>query len=166
MTTECLSLGNSHAYPDPRCKLFKDALTLLLQETSLPLRLPHPLPHTLHLQVPEIRPRIRVRCLAKVEGAAQPEGHASGPRRTTTANSRELPPGLVCLADLHIRPGAFHSFRTSGDTPDNGQFKTLWGLHPLRSTFMVSLNIVRSLFPAFRGYSQVRYLPPHPLSAF
>jgi hypothetical protein len=44
--------------------------------------------------------------------------------------------------------------------PDNGQFKTLWGLHPLRSTFMVSLNIVRSLFPAFRGYSQVRYLPP------
>lgn len=33
-------------------------------------------------------------------------------------------------------------------------FKTLWGLHPLRSTFMVTLNIVRSLFPAFRGYSQ------------
>ncbi|RXW25768.1 hypothetical protein EST38_g57 [Candolleomyces aberdarensis] len=33
-------------------------------------------------------------------------------------------------------------------------FKTLWGLHPLRATLMVTLNIVRSLFPAFRGYSQ------------
>ncbi|TFK29234.1 P-loop containing nucleoside triphosphate hydrolase protein [Coprinopsis marcescibilis] len=33
-------------------------------------------------------------------------------------------------------------------------FKTLWGLHPLRTTAMVTLNILRSLFPAFRGYSQ------------
>ncbi|KAG2013349.1 ATP-binding cassette transporter [Coprinopsis cinerea AmutBmut pab1-1] len=33
-------------------------------------------------------------------------------------------------------------------------FKTLWGLHPLRTTAMVTLNVVRSLFPAFRGYSQ------------
>lgn len=33
-------------------------------------------------------------------------------------------------------------------------FKTLWGLHPLRSTAMVTLNVIRSLFPAFRGYSQ------------
>jgi hypothetical protein len=34
-------------------------------------------------------------------------------------------------------------------------FKILWGLHPIRTTLMMSLNIVRSLFPAFRGYSQV-----------
>ncbi|KAF8204859.1 P-loop containing nucleoside triphosphate hydrolase protein [Pholiota molesta] len=30
----------------------------------------------------------------------------------------------------------------------------LWKLNPLRTTLMMSLNIVRSLFPAFRGYSQ------------
>ncbi|KAJ3506782.1 hypothetical protein NLJ89_g6676 [Agrocybe chaxingu] len=30
----------------------------------------------------------------------------------------------------------------------------LWRLNPLRTTLMMSLNIVRSLFPAFRGYSQ------------
>ncbi|TFK43264.1 P-loop containing nucleoside triphosphate hydrolase protein [Crucibulum laeve] len=30
----------------------------------------------------------------------------------------------------------------------------LWGLNPLRTTLMMSLNIIRSLFPAFRGYSQ------------
>ncbi|RDB20513.1 Subtilin transport ATP-binding protein SpaT [Hypsizygus marmoreus] len=33
-------------------------------------------------------------------------------------------------------------------------FKKLWGLNPVRTTLMMSLNIVRSLFPAFRGYSQ------------
>lgn len=32
--------------------------------------------------------------------------------------------------------------------------KILWGLNPLRTTLMMSLNIIRSLFPAFRGYSQ------------
>ncbi|KAF9468908.1 P-loop containing nucleoside triphosphate hydrolase protein [Collybia nuda] len=33
-------------------------------------------------------------------------------------------------------------------------FQVLWGLNPVRTTLMMSLNIVRSLFPAFRGYSQ------------
>jgi len=32
--------------------------------------------------------------------------------------------------------------------------KVLWSLHPLRTTLMMTLNIIRSLFPAFRGYSQ------------
>ncbi|KAF8165071.1 P-loop containing nucleoside triphosphate hydrolase protein [Crassisporium funariophilum] len=32
--------------------------------------------------------------------------------------------------------------------------KVLWGLNPLRTTLMMALNIIRSLFPAFRGYSQ------------
>lgn len=30
----------------------------------------------------------------------------------------------------------------------------LWSLHPVRTTLMMSLNILRGLFPAFRGYSQ------------
>lgn len=32
--------------------------------------------------------------------------------------------------------------------------KTLWGLHPIRTTLMMTLHIVRAFFPAFRGYSQ------------
>ncbi|KAF8974685.1 P-loop containing nucleoside triphosphate hydrolase protein [Flammula alnicola] len=32
--------------------------------------------------------------------------------------------------------------------------RVLWALNPLRTTLMMTLNIVRSLFPAFRGYSQ------------
>lgn len=32
--------------------------------------------------------------------------------------------------------------------------KTLWGLHPIRTTLMMALHIVRAFFPAFRGYSQ------------
>lgn len=30
----------------------------------------------------------------------------------------------------------------------------LWSLHPIRTTIMMCLNILRGLFPAFRGYSQ------------
>ncbi|KAF8897213.1 P-loop containing nucleoside triphosphate hydrolase protein [Infundibulicybe gibba] len=33
-------------------------------------------------------------------------------------------------------------------------FKVLWRLNPVRTTLMMSLNVVRSVFPAFRGYSQ------------
>ncbi|EGO01594.1 hypothetical protein SERLA73DRAFT_48865 [Serpula lacrymans var. lacrymans S7.3] len=32
--------------------------------------------------------------------------------------------------------------------------KVLWSLHPVRTTLMMLLNIVRGFFPAFRGYSQ------------
>jgi hypothetical protein len=32
--------------------------------------------------------------------------------------------------------------------------RLLWELHPIRTTVMFSLNLIRSLFPAFRGYSQ------------
>ncbi|KAH7931357.1 P-loop containing nucleoside triphosphate hydrolase protein [Leucogyrophana mollusca] len=32
--------------------------------------------------------------------------------------------------------------------------RVLWGLHPIRTSLMMCLNIVRGLFPAFRGYSQ------------
>jgi hypothetical protein len=44
------------------------------------------------------------------------------------------------------------------------QFKVLWGLNPVRTTLMMSLNIVRSLFPAFRGYSQVGHCARRPTS--
>jgi hypothetical protein len=40
---------------------------------------------------------------------------------------------------------------------DRAQFKVLFELNPVRTTLMMSLNLVRSLFPAFRGYSQVIY---------
>ncbi|KAG0699862.1 P-loop containing nucleoside triphosphate hydrolase protein [Suillus ampliporus] len=33
-------------------------------------------------------------------------------------------------------------------------FRVLWSLHPVRTTFMMIINVVRGLFPAFRGYSQ------------
>lgn len=33
-------------------------------------------------------------------------------------------------------------------------FSLLWRLHPIRTTLMMTLNVVRSLFPAFRGVSQ------------
>ncbi|KAJ7067988.1 P-loop containing nucleoside triphosphate hydrolase protein [Mycena amicta] len=33
-------------------------------------------------------------------------------------------------------------------------FSHIWTLHPVRMTLMLSLNILRSVFPAFRGYSQ------------
>jgi len=33
-------------------------------------------------------------------------------------------------------------------------FRVLWGLHPVRTTLMMIVNVVRGLFPAFRGYSQ------------
>ena len=39
------------------------------------------------------------------------------------------------------------------------QFKVLWILNPLRTTLMMALNIIRSVFPAFRGYSQVCHKP-------
>ncbi|KAG1715966.1 hypothetical protein ID866_1190 [Astraeus odoratus] len=32
--------------------------------------------------------------------------------------------------------------------------KALWGLHPVRTTLMMVLHIIRAFFPAFRGYSQ------------
>ncbi|KAH7916818.1 P-loop containing nucleoside triphosphate hydrolase protein [Hygrophoropsis aurantiaca] len=32
--------------------------------------------------------------------------------------------------------------------------KLLWSLHPIRTSVMMILNVVRGLFPAFRGYSQ------------
>lgn len=31
---------------------------------------------------------------------------------------------------------------------------TLWALHPVRTSLMMILHIVRGFFPAFRGYSQ------------
>lgn len=39
-------------------------------------------------------------------------------------------------------------------------FFTLWSLHPIRATIMMAMNMIRSLLPAFRGYSQVRTLSP------
>jgi hypothetical protein len=32
--------------------------------------------------------------------------------------------------------------------------KLVWGMHPGRTTSMMLLNVVRGLFPAFKGYSQ------------
>jgi hypothetical protein len=32
--------------------------------------------------------------------------------------------------------------------------KDLWLLNPVRTTLMMVANVVRGLFPAFRGYSQ------------
>lgn len=34
----------------------------------------------------------------------------------------------------------------------------LWGLNPLRTTFLIGLTILRGLLPAFRGYSQALIL--------
>jgi len=33
-------------------------------------------------------------------------------------------------------------------------FILLWSLHPVRTTLMMVINVVRGMFPAFRGYSQ------------
>ncbi|KAG2051306.1 P-loop containing nucleoside triphosphate hydrolase protein [Suillus hirtellus] len=33
-------------------------------------------------------------------------------------------------------------------------FRVLWSLHPVRTTLMMVINVVRGMFPAFRGYSQ------------
>jgi hypothetical protein len=33
-------------------------------------------------------------------------------------------------------------------------FIVLWSLHPVRTTLMMVINVVRGMFPAFRGYSQ------------
>lgn len=35
------------------------------------------------------------------------------------------------------------------------QFRVLFDLNPFRTALMMSLNVLRSIFPAFRGYSQV-----------
>ncbi|KAL4082007.1 P-loop containing nucleoside triphosphate hydrolase protein [Scleroderma yunnanense] len=32
--------------------------------------------------------------------------------------------------------------------------KALWGLHPVRTSLMMTLHVIRAFFPAFRGYSQ------------
>jgi|ERR1700722_5298273 len=32
--------------------------------------------------------------------------------------------------------------------------RILWNLHPARTTLMIFLNLLRSLFPVFKGYSQ------------
>lgn len=48
----------------------------------------------------------------------------------------------------------------------------LWGLHPIRTTLMMSLNVLRGVQPAFRGYSQaliideVGALPAQPFASF
>jgi len=48
-------------------------------------------------------------------------------------------------------------------------FIVLWRLHPVRTTLMMFINVVRGLFPAFRGYSQamiVDEVRPHPTVLF
>lgn len=44
-------------------------------------------------------------------------------------------------------------------------FVVLWSLHPVRTTLMMVINVVRGFFPAFRGYSQAMIVdevgPPH-----
>ncbi|KAG5653086.1 hypothetical protein H0H81_002385 [Sphagnurus paluster] len=47
----------------------------------------------------------------------------------------------------------FPSVQLSADVSYT-QFRELWALNPVRTTLMMSLNVIRSLFPAFRGYSQ------------
>lgn len=72
--------------------------------------------------------------------------------------SREIPGE----SGLYLVPGAPRSLTMKNahlafyvtQTCTLDLLKILWGLNPLRTTLMMSLNIIRSLFPAFRGYSQ------------
>ncbi|KAF9534973.1 P-loop containing nucleoside triphosphate hydrolase protein [Crepidotus variabilis] len=72
--------------------------------------------------------------------------------------SRELPaqPGHYLVPGaprpLTMENARLALFITKASTLDF--FKVLFELNPLRTTLMMSLNVVRSLFPAFRGYSQ------------
>lgn len=74
--------------------------------------------------------------LASREVPGQPGAHLvpGAPRPLTLDNAR--------LALFVSKTGSFDFF------------KILFGLNPLRTTLMMSLNVIRSLFPAFRGYSQ------------
>lgn len=69
------------------------------------------------------------------------------------------------LACIIIRTCAFDFvsgplfFPTHGSS--HSQFTRILCLHPVRTTLMMSLNVVRSIFPAFRGYSQVGSLAVH-----
>ncbi|KAF7331998.1 ABC transporter domain-containing protein [Mycena kentingensis (nom. inval.)] len=70
--------------------------------------------------------------------------------------SRALPGGQVLL------PGGHRSFSLANIrlatlilwTCALDFFAHIWSLHRVRSSLMVSLTILRSIFPAFRGYSQ------------
>lgn len=94
------------------------------------------------------------------------------PRSLPTGNSK-LDPETIYEAWLASRqiPGQKNSYLVPGAprplTLENARLalfvtrtctfdflRILWGLNPLRTTLMMALNIVRSLFPAVRGYSQ------------
>ncbi|KAF7353060.1 ABC transporter domain-containing protein [Mycena venus] len=70
--------------------------------------------------------------------------------------SRVLPRGELLVPGAHRRFSlfnvklAFIILRTSAFE----FFSHILSLHPVRTTLMMALNIVRSIFPAFRGYSQ------------
>ncbi|KAF8076068.1 P-loop containing nucleoside triphosphate hydrolase protein [Lyophyllum atratum] len=73
--------------------------------------------------------------------------------------SREIPgqKGIYLVAGAQ-RPLSFESARLAFSATIHrcafDFFRELWALNPVRTTLMMSLNIIRSLFPAFRGYSQ------------
>jgi hypothetical protein len=63
---------------------------------------------------------------------------------------------------VHLLPGAQRTFTVVNLLSAYAILKlcildlaqALWKLHPRRTALMISLNLLRSLFPAFRGYSQ------------
>lgn len=72
--------------------------------------------------------------------------------------SRALP----CRRGTYLIPGAQRSINESNiklalsisRVCAFDLFIELWSLHPVRTTLMMVLHIVRAFFPAFRGYSQ------------
>ncbi|KAF7301537.1 ABC transporter domain-containing protein [Mycena indigotica] len=70
--------------------------------------------------------------------------------------SRSLPTGEILVPGAH-RTVSLLNIRLAAiivSTCAFDFFSHIWSLHPLRTTLMLSLNVVRSVLPAFRGYSQ------------
>jgi hypothetical protein len=93
--------------------------------------------------------------LASREVPGQP-GHylvPGAPRPLTLENARlALFIGRSCTLDFVSL--SFCSSATQSFNSATTQFKVLFELNPFRTTLMMTLSVVRSLFPAFRGYSQ------------
>ncbi|KAJ6627517.1 P-loop containing nucleoside triphosphate hydrolase protein [Mycena sp. CBHHK59/15] len=71
--------------------------------------------------------------------------------------SRILPRGAGTLVPGALRPFSLSNVKLACiivRTCALDFFKHIFSLHPVRTTLMMILNVVRSIFPAFRGYSQ------------
>ena len=71
-------------------------------------------------------------------------------RRSSGNGSVYLPPGAHRPFTLYNLTLAYNLSRCC--TPEI--LSSLWVLHPFRISLMVTLDLLRGVFPAFRGYSQ------------